>query len=132
MPAPAIILPVAALATAITSLATTIGLGLTNLFNGDQDRRSAFTKQFVTDAGNTYPAYNVVMVHTAHSASGEYVHQHVEFPISLGRSIGYEVYFAQKGRPFALELKGDGGYLNWAYNGEFSRNGNTITAIQHG
>jgi hypothetical protein len=41
---------------------------------------------------------------------------------------GYDSYCSPMGQPFIFENQGDGGYLNWAYAGEFSRNGNTLTA----
>jgi hypothetical protein len=40
----------------------------------------------------------------------------------------YEVYFSPKGQPFEFVLEGDGGFINWAYIGNFNRNDHTLTA----
>jgi hypothetical protein len=102
---------------------------------GDETaKREAFTKGFVEQAGQQHPDYNVVIVHPPHTASGEYIHQHQELPMDPAgiRTIGYDIYLAKKGRPFSLELHGDGGYINWAYVGEFDRNNGTIRSIVNG
>jgi hypothetical protein len=97
----------------------------------DNDARSDFTRKFVEEAAIQYPNYNVVIIHTRHDRWGTWIHQHYEFPISLGRTIGYEIYFAEKGKGFSLRNDGDGGWLNWAYCGEFNRDGNHIAAREY-
>jgi hypothetical protein len=136
-PAPAQVppaVPIAALAVGIVGLATGVSNLVLKVAGDENAKREAFTKGFVEQAAQQYPGYNVVLVHTAHATSGEYVHQHHELPMDPAgvRTIGYEIYFAKKGRPFSLELRGDGGFINWAYLGEFNRNGQTIRAIEHG
>jgi nucleoid-associated protein YgaU len=106
-----------------------------NKINGDENaRREAATKDFVENTNQQMPDFNVVIVHPAHTVSGEYVHKHAELPMdALGvRTIGYEIYLSKVGKPFSLTLNGDGGYINWAFGGEFTREGNTIRAIEHG
>jgi hypothetical protein len=44
---------------------------------------------------------------------------------------GYDAYFSPKGKPFSFQNQGDGGFINWAFDGEFNRNGNQLTAIEH-
>jgi hypothetical protein len=68
----------------------------------DNQLRENFARYYIDDAQKKYPDYNVVLIHTQHTLSGEYTHDHVEVPISLGRTIGYEIYFAGRGRPFTL------------------------------
>jgi hypothetical protein len=94
----------------------------------DNQLRENFARYYIDDAQKKYPDYNVVLIHTQHTLSGEYTHDHVEVPISLGRTIGYEIYFAGRGRPFTLTNQGDGGFINWMYSGDFTRDGSTIRA----
>jgi hypothetical protein len=74
------------------------------------------------------PNYNVVVCHPQHRVAGPHVaHQHHELGIHVG-TCEYDSYCSPKGQPFIFENQGDSGYLNWAYAGEFRRNGNTLTA----
>jgi hypothetical protein len=98
--------------------------------NNDNKKREAYTQQFVQQAGQKYPGYNVVICHPGHRVSGANIHQHYELPMTVG-TCGYDIYFSKKGKQFTFVNQGDGGFINWAFNGEFNRNGNTLTAIQH-
>lgn len=105
--------------------------------NGDNQKREAYTQKFVTNASKQTPHWNVVICHPNHTATPDekapntYVrHQHVELGMAFG-TCGYDIYFSPKGKPFTFVNHGDGGFINWAFNGEFSRNGGTITAAQH-
>ncbi len=115
-------------AEAIVGLAH-LGLVILEGIQSLDEKRSRFTQDFVTNARNQYPDYNVVIIHTNHSRSGIYIHQHVELDFFLGTTIGYEIYFSKIGDPFDLVNLGDGGYINWAFNGYFNRDGNHISAI---
>ena len=121
----AVVVGVAAIAAAVVIAAA---------ISADNDKREKFTLQFVTAASKKFPNYNVVICHTNNTATpnektpGTYVrHKHVELGMTVG-TCGYEVYFSPMGKPFQFVNQGDGGYLNWAYYGQFTRNGNTITA----
>jgi hypothetical protein len=118
---------------AVAAAGVVIGLKISD----DNKKREAYTQQFVNDASKKYPHYNVVICHPSHTATpnektpGTYArHQHVELGMTVG-TCGYDVYFAPKGKPFTFVNQGDGGFINWAFNGEFNRNGGTITAMQH-
>ncbi len=94
------------------------------------EKRTRFTQSFVAEARKKYPDYNVVIIHTEHNQEGIYIHQHEELYFLLDiKSIGYEIYFSKIGDPFWLENLGDGGFINWAYDGDFERDGNRISAI---
>ena len=94
------------------------------------NKRTQFTQTFVAEARKRYPDYNVVIIHTEHNREGIFIHQHEElYFLADIKSIGYEIYFSKIGDPFWLENLGDGGYINWAYDGYFERDGNRITAI---
>ncbi|KAF9558824.1 hypothetical protein CPC08DRAFT_763681 [Agrocybe pediades] len=86
----------------------------------DNDFRSQFTSKFVVDLRKAYPQYNWVVCHTAHNYNfkgtqgKDWGHSHQELPISLGHTIGYEIYWFTEG---VFRRTGDGGYLNWAYSG---------------
>jgi hypothetical protein len=102
--------------------------------SADDDKRAKFTQQFVKDSSKKFPNYNVVICHTNNTATpnertpNTYVrHQYLELGMTVG-TCGYDVYFSPLGKPFQFVNQGDGGYINWAYYGQFTRNGNTITA----
>jgi hypothetical protein len=98
------------------------------LIGDDNKTREAYTQNFVQQASQKLPNYNVVICHTQHKVAGPQVaHQHHEVGMHVG-TCGYDSYCSPKGQPFIFQNQGDGGYLNWAYVGEFSRNGNTLTA----
>ncbi|EJD48393.1 hypothetical protein AURDEDRAFT_136092 [Auricularia subglabra TFB-10046 SS5] len=67
-----------------------------------------------------FPDTNVVVCHTDHEADfdGEedvdWAHTHFEIDISLGGTIGYEVYVGGSG---TFKRNGDGGYMNWGWYG---------------
>ncbi|MDZ8032650.1 hypothetical protein [Nostoc sp. DedSLP04] len=94
-------------------------------FEHDKREREKFTMQSVAQ----YPDDNVVISHNGGKISGNYVtHEHLELRVSNG-IIGYERYRSPKGKPFEFVRNGDGGYINWAYCGEFTRkDDNTIVA----
>ncbi len=96
----------------------------------DVEKREAFTKSFVEEAHKQFPDYNVVIIHTHHSTWGTWIKQHVELPMTIG-TCGYEIYFSVRGQGFTLTNHGDGGYRNWAYYGQYTRNGNSISAIEY-
>jgi hypothetical protein len=121
----AVIVGVAAIAAAVVIVAA---------ISADDDKRAKFTLQFVTVASKKFPNHNVVICHTNHTATpnentpGTYVrHKHIEIGMTVG-TCGYDAYFSPMGKPFQFVNQGDGGYINWAYYGQFARNGNTITA----
>jgi hypothetical protein len=106
-----------------------IGVGVYELVKAighDNDTRAAYTQQFVATTRQKYPNYNVVIIHTQvpHSVSGpQIVHQHHEINMSVG-TCGYDSYASPMGQPFVFENQGDGGYINWAYAGQFTASGN--------
>lgn len=98
-------------------------------FEEDDKRREEFTKQYVAEAVKKYPNQNFVISHNGGDVEGEHVHDHVELSVNNG-TIGYEVFASPKGKPFKFVRKGDGGFINWAYAGDFTReDDSTITAI---
>lgn len=102
---------------------------VTGLQRSDNEKRSEFTQRMISELTQKHPDYNFVITHHKGSkAEGpEVVHDHVELPMAVG-SAGYEIFASRKGQPFKFELNGDGGYLNWAFGGDFKRDGKTLTA----
>ena len=124
----AVVVGVAAIAAAVVIMAA---------ISADDDKRGKFTLQFVTSSSKKFPQWNVVICHPGQkvtpdqNAPNSYVrHRHIELGMSVG-TCGYDVYYSPMGKPFQFVNQGDGGYINWAYYGQFTRNGNTITATQH-
>ena len=112
----------AAIAIGITGLC----VGVANLVTGqieraqgnDNDKRTAYTQQFVQQATQQYPGYNVVICHPQCEAIGpQVIHQHYELGMTVG-SCGYDVYFSPKGQQFQFVNQGDGGFINSAFEGE--------------
>lgn len=110
-----------------------LALGITSLVKSlqgnDNDKRAAFTQRTIAELNQKYPGNNFVITHHKGSkAEGPSVtHDHVELPMAVG-SCGYEIFASPKGQPFKFVLNGDGGYINWAFGGDFNRDGNTLTA----
>jgi hypothetical protein len=110
-----------------------LALGITSFVKSlqasDNDKRAAFTQRMIAELNQKYPNYNFIISHHRSSkAEGPgIVHNHVELPMAVG-SCGYEIFASPKGQPFKFVLNGDGGYINWAFSGNFNRDGNTLTA----
>ena len=111
--------------------AVSVGFSVANFIRGitgDNAKREAFTQQYISNINQQYPNYNAVISHNGGTIEGNnVVHQHVELGMAVG-SCGYEVYLSPKGQHFKFVRNGDGGFINWAYGGDFNRDGSTITA----
>jgi hypothetical protein len=89
--------------------------GIMGAINDDKEARSEFTQRLVSETRQKFPDRNVVVCHTKHHYKWDGVqgqdwsHQHQEFDIQLGGTIGYEIYITKGGEFFR---EGDGGYLN--------------------
>ncbi|KAF8875939.1 hypothetical protein BD779DRAFT_1449774 [Infundibulicybe gibba] len=72
-------------------------------------------KSLVTSVRARYPYFNVVVCHGNHTfkwdgvEGRDWLHQHKEFDIKAGGTVGYEMYIARSG---VFRNQGDGGYLN--------------------
>jgi hypothetical protein len=102
---------------------------ITKIKGDDNKKRAAFTQQTIADLAKKYKNYNFVITHHQGSkAEGPSVaHRHIELPMAVG-SAGYEIFGSPKGKPFKFLLNGDGGNINWAFRGDFNRDGNNLTA----
>ncbi|KAF5354341.1 hypothetical protein D9756_007325 [Leucocoprinus leucothites] len=89
----------------------------------DNEGRGKFTQDIVAKGREQFPDFNWVACHTKHETQfdGEqgkdWGHQHQEFDIQIGGTIGYEIYWLRSG---TFRRQGDGGYLNWAWSGAIS------------
>jgi len=99
----------------------------------DKNARSQWTQDFVGRLHAQNPHFNYIICHTDHTAKWDGVrgkdwsHMHQEFPVSFGKTVGYEIYW---GRTGTFIRKGDGGYLNWAFYGNVkSRSGDGKTIV---
>ncbi|KAF8639362.1 hypothetical protein AX17_001551 [Amanita inopinata Kibby_2008] len=113
--------------------------GITGIVNLIQDgikkdkiARGEFTLHLVKEMQKKNPKFNYVVCHTKHEThfhgrqGKDWGHSHKEFDIKLGGTVGYEIYWARSG---TFVLKGDGGYLNWAFIGNVksrSKDGKTV------
>ncbi|KAJ3536723.1 hypothetical protein NMY22_g5910 [Coprinellus aureogranulatus] len=111
-------------------IASVIGQVLEAVYNAimsrvesDNEGRRQYTQAIVSTLRQTFPQYNWVCVHTAHSKSFEGVagqdwgQGHGDFDLKIGGVVGYEIYYCRGG---IFVLHGDGGFLNWAWTGNIS------------
>jgi len=87
----------------------------------DKKMRGQYTDMLVKKMSATYPKFNFAVCHTKHTTDFKGVkgkdwgHTHHEFKVSFSKTIGYEIYWFRQG---TFHRIGDGGYLNWAYDGK--------------
>jgi hypothetical protein len=129
------VLPVVVVAAAILPIMGTVAEGVLAWLEGVRkdaaiDTRRAFTNAFVEAMHIRLPDYNHVVIHPQHSVIHEdsMVKSSHQVPTSEG-TYNYDAYCSLKGRTFELTSDGDVGYENWAYYGQYNRNGMTISAI---
>jgi len=90
----------------------------------DNINRGAFTKGTISTLRQKHPKYNFVMCHTKHTKNfagtegKDWYHDHREFDIKVGGTIGFEIYGFTSGE---FTRKGDGGWQNWAYDGKITK-----------
>ncbi|MEU8624268.1 hypothetical protein [Streptomyces sp. NPDC048669] len=110
----------------------------------DNDGSSVAVRRLVNDMRRCYPDYNVVAMHSEQSShwvekpdsfinesryrlnSPEYHSQETGDDIASGRAV-FDVYVFDKGK---FSNDGDGGYTNWAFYGDFDRDGSEVTFEQ--
>ena len=100
-----------------------IGGAISSIISGakgqDDQKRENVIRNMVDGMAAHVPGANVVACHTKHEAKfdGEqgkdWIHQHFEVDISLGGTVGYELYMGNSG---TFKRLGDGGFINWGYN----------------
>jgi hypothetical protein len=83
---------------------------------------------------NAYPSKNVMIVHGSFQQTFvNPVHVHYELPLvpiaEIERTYGYEIYTFDSG---TFNLSTPGGYENWAFEGNFTRNGNSLVFSPRG
>jgi hypothetical protein len=106
----------------IATAASAVANVVMQLKEDDKTKRAEFTQRTVAELSRKYPNYNFVITrHKQSKATGKsVVHKHVEMKQTVG-TVGYEIFAAPKGKRFVFERNGDGGFLNWAYRGDFKR-----------
>ncbi|CAF9904553.1 hypothetical protein IMSHALPRED_000104 [Imshaugia aleurites] len=101
--------------------------GISGLVSGnanDQNYRNGWTQQQIGTLSAANPGKNIIVVFPPHSQSlqgSQYQQLVCKTPT---QTLSYDCYIFDSG---TFTLKGDGGYLNWAFTGNFTRNGNTVT-----
>ncbi|KAF8875924.1 hypothetical protein BD779DRAFT_184591 [Infundibulicybe gibba] len=87
---------------------------LIKILDGDKNARGEYTRSLVTGVRKRYPYFNVIVCHGPHDfkwngAEGkDWLHQHKEFDIKAGGTVGYEMYIARSG---VFRNQGDGDIL---------------------
>ncbi|KAF5354324.1 hypothetical protein D9756_007348 [Leucocoprinus leucothites] len=107
-------------------IAKSVGGLINSILEGvqhDNEGREKFTKDIVAKGRQQYPDFNWVVCHVKHETqfNGEkgkdWGHQHQEFDLQIGGTVGYEIYWLRSG---TFKRQGDGGYINWAWSGAIS------------
>ncbi|KAJ7578158.1 hypothetical protein C8J56DRAFT_357352 [Mycena floridula] len=95
----------------------------------EKKNREIFVKNLLAGLVSKNPKFNYMIIHPKHTASwagtaGKDWHkEHVECDTIrlLKKTIGYDIYAGQAGE---VVLQGDGSFINWAFQGRFTRSGN--------
>ncbi|KAF8959829.1 hypothetical protein BDZ97DRAFT_2077844 [Flammula alnicola] len=88
--------------------------------NKDKDMRGRWTKALADKFRAQHPHLNFIVCHTKHTYNFkgrrgvDWDHSHQEINVSFHKTVGFEIYWFKEG---TFHRIGDGGYLNWAYNG---------------
>jgi hypothetical protein len=103
----------------VVNIGSAISDIIANAKGQDDTKRANVIRNMVDGMAKHVPGANVVACHTDHEAKfdGEqgkdWIHEHFEVDISLGGTIGYELYMGNSG---TFKRNGDGGTINWGYN----------------
>jgi len=95
----------------------------------ENKNRETFVKNVLAGLVAKDPSFNYMLVHPKHTTKWDgtenvdWYHRHQECDTIrlFKKTIGYEIYAARSG---TFELQGDGGFINWAFQGNFKREGN--------
>lgn len=84
------------------------------------DIRELFTQLAINSLASFWPQWNILIYHNQHSGYIFYydIHVHYELVTGAGTTYGYEVHLFDRG---AFILSGDGGFINWCFAGNFTR-----------
>ncbi|KAJ7572757.1 hypothetical protein C8J56DRAFT_1174761 [Mycena floridula] len=104
-------------------------LSLISDIKDERKNREMFVKNLLAGLVAKNSAFNYMIIHPKHTAKWEGVagkdwhKEHVECDTIrlLKKTIGYDIYAGKKG---VVELQGDGSFINWAFQGRFTRTGN--------
>ena len=106
---------------------TGLGIGMDAIGSNNQDKtfRNGWTQQQLGPLGSSNPGKNIMVVCVKHDASQLQGSQHQDLTCTCpsGSTQHYDVYIFDSG---VFQLQGDGGYLNWAFTGNFVRDGNKV------
>ncbi|KAG6818758.1 hypothetical protein H0H93_002077, partial [Arthromyces matolae] len=86
-----------------------------SIIEQDKSRRAQFTNEVVSAGSKAHPEFNWIVCHVKHHYNFKGVkgkdwdHEHREFDVSFGKTVGYEIYYLREGE---FWNEGDGGYLN--------------------
>jgi len=91
---------------------------LIHMFNDQSVDREKATQRIADHFTRSFANKNCIVCHSSHVQSlNGMIRGHIELPKKMG-TIGYEIYVFDDGEFTNL---GDGGYINWAFAGNFVR-----------
>lgn len=94
--------------------------------NADKEFRNGWTQQQLTTVSGQNAGKNIMIVLPKHTETfqGSKQQQLLCQTPNDKQTLSYDCYIFDSGD---FELQGDGGYLNWAFTGNFKRNGNKVS-----
>lgn len=111
----------------VLDVANTVWEVVKDIFEAVEKQHEAqdkFTQSFVQTARERYPGKNALAICVGHDRNFQNAsHEHTELRVSLGRTVGYECYVFDSG---TLTKRGDGGFINWCFNGSYKRDGDHV------
>ncbi|KAG0631556.1 hypothetical protein M758_1G262000 [Ceratodon purpureus] len=90
--------------------------------------RGQVNQNAVDMLADAYPHHNVMLVHPLHKKQfdGDYTQIELQVDPRFG---SFQVYVFKSGK---FTLQGDGGYINWCFKGNYTRNDKNVTFKQRG
>ncbi|KAJ7581839.1 hypothetical protein C8J56DRAFT_1056841 [Mycena floridula] len=100
----------------------------------EKKNREIFVKNLLAGLVAKDSSFNYMIIHTKHTAKwegidGQHWHkEHVKCDTIhlLKKSVGYEVYAGKAG---VVTNNGDGGFINWSFQGRFTRSGKSNNVV---
>jgi len=96
--------------------------------NADKDFRNGWTQQQLGPLQSANPGKNIMIISVKHDASqlkGSQ-QQHMDCVCPSGGHVNYTAYIFDEG---VFLHQGDGGFLNWAFTGDFIRDGDKVSLL---
>jgi hypothetical protein len=103
---------------------------ITDIDDAEHDIESQFTQNLVDALYNVAPTANIMVCHDCSfelDPNAFFTHYELDISDGLGFTQGYDIAVFDYG---TVQNLGDGGYINWCMQGDFSSDGSLVTFAQ--